>query len=329
MPRLVTPDPLGLPRLVRADQARAAGLTTGQIRHRIRSGRWGVPVRGVYASAATEPDSPHLAAAQDHAARARAHALAHAQSTIALGSAAVLHGLPLVSGVPASVHLISEVGRAGTRAGVTIHRLPLADDDVVDLQAPVTSAARTWADITRVAALADSLAAGDAGIQRGLFTQSILIGIAAAAVGRGCRRMRAAAALVDGRRESALESWSAACFHRWGLPMPDQQAVVRDHRGNQVARVDFLWDDVAVIGEADGAGKYEGPGSLYEEKKREDRLRSMGFRVIRWGWSDLARPAALHDELWGAVRRSSRPVMPVPEYVRRRRSASRFAEFDS
>ncbi|MBU6245997.1 MAG: hypothetical protein KGP12_12355 [Actinomycetales bacterium] len=329
MPRLVTADPSGLPDLVRADQARAVGLTAGQIRHRVRSGRWSAPVRGVYDPVPTDHDSPPQAADDEHARQARAHALAHARSTIALGSAAVLHGLPLVSGIPRDVHLISEVGRAETRAGVTIHRLPLGDNDVVNLGAPVTSAVRTWADITRVAALADSLSLGDAGIRQGQLTATMLVEVAAIATGRGCRRMRAAAALVDGRRESALESWSAACFHRWGLPMPDHQAVIRDHRGDQVARVDFLWDDVAVIGEADGAGKYDMANSLYEEKRREDRLRSMGFRVIRWGWSDLARPNALHDELWGAVRRSSRPVQPVPEYVRRRRRSSRFAEFDS
>ena len=36
------------------------------------------------------------------------------------------------------------------------------------------------------------------------------------------------------------------------------------------------------------------PGDvLFEEKEREDRLRALGWQVVRWVWADLFRPAAL------------------------------------
>jgi very-short-patch-repair endonuclease len=104
--------------------------------------------------------------------------------------------------------------------------------------------------------------------------------------------------------------------------MPQEQVTIRDDRGNTVGRVDFLWDDVRVIGEADGALKYQEPSDLYREKRREDLLRSLGFQVIRWGWSDLARPRDLFERLWKAVGHSDRPRQPVPEYVSRRSTSS-------
>jgi hypothetical protein len=36
---------------------------------------------------------------------------------------------------------------------------------------------------------------------------------------------------------------------------------------------------------------------LIEEKRREDRLRALGWIVIRWMWRDLYRPDALITQL--------------------------------
>ena len=267
-------------------------------------------------------ENEHQAKAAAHVQRAIAAARAHAASTISLNSAAVVHGLPLVSGVPEHVHLISDVGRAGLRRGVVIHRLGLNEAEVSDGEPPVTSPARTWVDITRTSSLADSLAVGDAGVRLGLFTVATLQELADEASGRSCRRLRAASRIVNGMRESPLESWSAATFHRWELPMPREQVTIHDHHGNPIGRVDFLWDDVRVIGEADGALKYREPSDLYREKRREDRFRSLGYQVIRWGWSDLAHPRELFETLWKAVGHSAMLTVPVPEYVPRQRSSS-------
>lgn len=48
--------------------------------------------------------------------------------------------------------------------------------------------------------------------------------------------------------------------------------------------------------EFDGAVKYEGldgKRALAEEKRREERLRDAGFRIVRVTWDELARPALL------------------------------------
>lgn len=101
-------------------------------------------------------------------------------------------------------------------------------------------------------------------------------------------------------RESPLESWSWARFLEWGLPRPRMQVRIDDH-GLLIGVVDFLWDDVHLIGECDGAMKYRQPGDLYREKRREDELRGLGFGVIRWGWSDAAEGARLRRRLERAL----------------------------
>lgn len=306
MPARAQPDPATLPVLVRMADAQAAGLTKDQVRQRVRSGRWQPMSTGIYLREHVTSDDPFEDERLQHAHRARAAVMTHAESVIALSSAAAIHGLPLVSPLPEVVHLISATGRAGLRAGVNIHRLPLLARDVLDGEIPVTTPLRTWIDISRTSTLADSLALADAAVRRGYFTSGEAQLAATDLRGRGCRRVRAAAVLVDGRRESPLESWSAACFHAWGLPAPDPQAVILDRQGSFVARVDFLWKEQGVIGEADGALKYADPRTIYDEKLREDRLRTLGFRVIRWGWDDLRHPDDLRFRLFGALARLGR-----------------------
>jgi len=104
--------------------------------------------------------------------------------------------------------------------------------------------------------------------------------------------------MLDGRRESPLESASAVQMLRGEVPPPEVQSLVYDDHG-LVGRVDFWWEEFAVVGEADGLSKYDvlpGGGAaaaqeaLRAEKRREDRLRATDARVVRWGWAELRRP---------------------------------------
>jgi len=185
MPVLSGPDPIHLPSLLRMSDAVAAGLTADQVRQRVRSGRWQAMARGTYLRHTIDGDDPFEVARTEHAVRARAAAMTHAASVIALGSAAAVHQLPIVSAVPQHVHLISAFGRAGVRAGVNIHPLPLEPADIDVCRGPVTTVLRTWTDITRTGSLADSLAFGDAAYRRGLLDGSHLVELAETATGRG------------------------------------------------------------------------------------------------------------------------------------------------
>jgi very-short-patch-repair endonuclease len=48
----------------------------------------------------------------------------------------------------------------------------------------------------------------------------------------------------------------------------------------------MLWPEARLILEADGLGKYTA-AELRREKRRELRLRALGYRVERVGWDDI------------------------------------------
>lgn len=99
----------------------------------------------------------------------------------------------------------------------------------------------------------------------------------------GLARAERALQLLDGTRETVLESASYAYFVEQRLPRPRMQVTIDDDQG-LVGRVDFLWDELPsgrrVVGESDGAVKYATQGEAYREKLREDRLRAKGYEVV-------------------------------------------------
>lgn len=256
------------------------------------------------ATAGDDTDGTYAAARRDHVERCIAAVRRHPGCVVGYASAAIAHGLPLVSGIPPEGQLIVPSGGwTGLRAGVRYRTTRLFVGDVLTTL-PCTTPARTWVDVAREQSLADALACGDAALRAGLFTPATAAGqIARMGSVRGCRRAHAALEHLDARRESALESFSWARFLDWRLPLPECQHEVWDAAG-LVGRVDFWWKGRRVVGEADGRGKYRTRADLYAEKRREDRLRALGLAVIRWDWSDLCGPRSsdLRARLASALR---------------------------
>lgn len=113
-----------------------------------------------------------------------------------------------------------------------------------------------------------------------------------AATRRTRRSLAELVPLADPRRESANESLSYAHLLLAGLPLPELQRRIPTPEGD--AFPDFLWADARVIGEADGAIKYTSREALVREKRRQELLEEMGFRIVRWMYSDLRqRPSAV------------------------------------
>jgi len=231
--------------------------------------------------------------------------LRHGDCVIAHRSAAWVHGLPLFHPVADEVSLLVPEGHwAGRRAGIAFHRGSVTDGEVVHLQrgvrapVPVTTPVRTWLDVARTRPLADALTLGDAAARSGHLGVAELRREVEGLNGvRGCRRAKVAAAHLSPLRETPLESGSWAYFVRHRLRLPRMQVTISDKRGSFVGRVDFLWADAGVVGECDGMVKYDSRDVLYAEKRREDALRTLGLRVVRWGWRDLA-----DDRLAGVLR---------------------------
>jgi hypothetical protein len=102
-----------------------------------------------------------------------------------------------------------------------------------------------------------------------------------------------------------------------GFTQPVLQQRYVDREG--VMFGDFSWVHERVIGEFDGLGKYlreeftQGRGVtdvVMSEKRREDRLRALGFRVARWGWREVQNPHLLAGILEDAGLRRHQSASP-------------------
>ena len=295
LPCMRRPDP-PLPAVFTHVQARVAGLTSQQVQRRVASGRWRRLRQGCYCLATVWQDGD----------RTRRHLLATWAAVLSTGadhwvshaSAAVLHGLPMpFTDVP--VVLTHPPGTA-TRylRGLEIMAASVDEEHRTRRRGlAVTSEARSVADCLRHLGTIDAVAVADAAVRRTPQLRPVI-----AAVLESMRawpyseHARDSWHHVDGRRESPAESWSYAAMLRQRLPLPEPQVLVYDERGVFVARVDAWWDEWAVVGEVDGLVKYQtAPGAdrraagrrLVKEKRREDALRRLDARVVRWGTHDL------------------------------------------
>jgi hypothetical protein len=78
-----------------------------------------------------------------------------------------------------------------------------------------------------------------------------------------------------------------------------------------VGRTDFCWEVHRTLGEFDGRIKYGRllrPGQdasdvVFDEKRREDALRDLGWQVVRWTWDDLGSPSRLAERISRAFAR--------------------------
>ena len=153
----------------------------------------------------------------------------------------------------------------------------------------MTTPTRTWLDVARTRPLADALALGDAAARAGLESiEALRRGVGLLSGMRGCRMATLAAEHVSPLRETPLESGSWAYLVRHRIALPRMQVSFVDGVGRFIGRVDFFWEAARIVGECDGLVKYDTREVLYAEKRREDDLRALGLRVVRWGWRDLA-----------------------------------------
>jgi hypothetical protein len=296
--------------LITWPQACARAGSAEAARREIRAGRFTRLRRGSY----VEGSDPRVDPATHHRLLITATAphLASAP-VIAIHSAAILHGIPLVVPVPDTVQVI-EQRRSGGRStgGVTRHSTTGTIPTAKLGEHTVTTAARTAVDLARCCGMRQGVVAADHVLRHGLATREEMEAIVEVLGGaHGIKAARAAVGFADARSESPGESISRLVIHELGFVAPDLQVEVIVK--GRCYRSDFGWEDGALLGEFDGQAKYraaEGGGKpeevVWREKQREDAIRSDGHRMVRWVWSDLS-----HSRL-GQILTSARvPREPV------------------
>jgi hypothetical protein len=324
------PDPQ-LPPVFRRADALQAGLTRNQIETRLRTGRW-IPVRrGVFClkerydgqSAATQIEIWTLAR---QASSRRRLAISHI-------SAAAMWGLPLPLAKQHRATLtdgdVSQCTRHDIESVIQVAQL-WPGDTWERNGLLITSPARTVADCLRHYPAETAVPMADAALREHLTDRTAIAAVLRRQAGWPYfARAGKSWPLIDGRRESWLESTSAVRLWRVGIELAQPQVEVFDSDRRFVARVDFLWPDQATVGEADGRGKYGAwPGSVagapsdemdgptqvaasrravLAEKDREDALRDLGLEVVRWGTAELLNhPESVARRIMRARRRGSR-----------------------
>lgn len=226
-------------------------------------------------------------------------------------SAAALHGLPLADEAGGEIHVAVGRTRGGRSARrVRAHSVAVPTDDIIEVAGMrCTTRERTVIDLAATGPMGDAVAVADAvlrghggnasGADRG--RQALLAAWLRAQPMRGHRRALEVISLADGRAESPLESLSRVVMYAAGMPRPELQRPFADGRG-AIGVVDFAWPALRVIGEADGAVKYLDAATrggrsaeqvVVAEKVREDRLRALDWRVVRWTWADARDGARL------------------------------------
>ena len=294
----------------------ASGVTRGLIDTQVEAGRLMVVRHGVYLAIDAWPDEPRLR----HLVLGHAEQVANPGAALSHQSAAVSWGLPSPTfqdwhEQDVCVTLPPEQGHGSQQRSARHRVLPLPTDDVTrDAEGyDVTSIPRTATDLTSGLSLPDALVVLDAAARklveryasharRSDYANPRLAQAAREQFTAACARPAVASAIAtaDPRRESAAESLAAGHFLLAGLPVPDYQTRIATPHGTFFP--DFFWPELRVIGEVDGAIKYENANAYVEEKQREQILRDLGYIVIRW----LAREIMLTP--WIVIDRVSRAL---------------------
>jgi putative AbiEi antitoxin of type IV toxin-antitoxin system len=299
--------PAGIPDLARygiftTGEAVRRGFSKGAIRHRLETGQWVALRRGFYVEAAAIPTfgqsrletAAALGAMNEGAAASHwsAAGLNDVQTLVAMRTVWVTR--PPTSGN--GCHLLP--GVIERAASLPSHHVTMVDG------LPTTTIARTVIDIARMSTLEGAVVSMDSALRLGLTSIEEL-----AAVARECRTWPGAAGAMGALRlanalaQSPLETVSRIAMFRMHLPEPELQAPFYDAEG-LIGYTDFYWKKHRTVGEADGRMKYGDPQALWDEKRREDRLREAGVQVVRWSFDDMKyRPKSVHQRILAAFRR--------------------------
>lgn len=295
--------------------ALASGITDGQLRRaRIRGEL--IAIRpGAYVSSnyfgTLDSEQQHLLFARSAPDRP---ILSHVSAAIAWGMD--VWGLPL-----ARMHVTTGIAfQAKTTRRRTVHGTSLQPHEYTEHEGVLlTTPARTVVDIARSTDFERAVCVGDSALRRGLVTMSELNeALESARYRAGVPGAALAVAAMTDRSDSVGESRSRLILNGAGL-LPLLNQSVFDENGAFLARTDFLHDDVGVVDEFDGEGKYgesavSARQTVLDEKHREDRVRECGWIFARWGWRDLSTPAVVIARVKKALEVSAKTPRPTGSF---------------
>lgn len=211
------------------------------------------------------------------------------------------------------LHLTRSSGsNRARRPGVVGHRAPLLPRDVANMYGvSVTSPAWTWTDLAALLSLDELVAAGDSLLRRcdaparrcelnlpdPLSSVEQIAEVVARRVGsRGIRLAREALPLLRSGVDSAKESILRMMILREGLPEPEVNQWILDERGRRVSRPDLMYREQKIAIEYEGEHHLLDADQWHRDINRDDRLRAMGWIVLRFSRKHL-EPDAMRKSI--------------------------------
>ena len=308
------------------------GMVGPEVDRLVRIGTWTRVWRGVYvATKLWDELDEHVGRPLWRSRAASAHLLVpHVMSH---DSAALELGLSVLEAQAQPVH-ITRFGVVGTRheEGITQHKAPHRPEQIVFPEGrPVLHAARTAVDVARCRGFTAGLVTADSALAAGVPRSALREVLEHMVCWPGSRTARRVVEMADAGADSPGETLTREVLVEMGHVPESQVGLQRDGR--------TAWCDLRVgrlVIEFDGRQKYgvdvADPAALWEEKKREDFVRSLRLGVSRVVWSDLfganrnrlkerlARDLAAVEQSWGHDVTDLRSYQPTRARRRPRRS---------
>ena len=253
------------------------------VQYRLETGRWLMLHPGIYCHAGTPASW----------LRDQAAAAYWCKGAAAARAAGRLFDLPGCEDAPLEV-LTTPTHKVMPRCGIVVHltkRLPTEQLTAVD-GIPATTIERTVMDLCGVLDERRAAIALDNALFRGLTTCGSLdhcLYLTARRGRNGCGVMRK---LLKKRLHktkvpnSPLETVIFEMFSGSTLPMPELQYVIRNGKGDFVARPDFVYPGEKLIIEGHSKLWHSGELAREADARRERRLRNLGYLPIFVSWTD-------------------------------------------
>jgi hypothetical protein len=286
-------------------QARALGVTTGQLRSWRRTGEIALVRRGVWRfTISTGHGGPAVTA----------FLLCWPHGVVSHRSAGRFHGLDRLR-EPALPEVLMPLSSCRRPAGVRVHvTRALPREDVLAVGGlRYTSLARTVIDLANAADPWETLSILDDAVALGARPRWIDQRAAALSNGRGGVALlrESTSPGAPGAFRSWLERVSACVYRAASIPEPEWNAPVHDSEG-LIGLVDALWRRWFVIAEQEGLRFHTTPRQRRSDARRFNRLCDCGYAPRRFTWADVVhRPVEVAATVQRALRAAGADLDPA------------------
>ena len=202
-------------------------------------------------------------------------------------TAAALHAFDLLEPPDCIQITVPRTCTAPHVEGVRVWRSDVraADVGLADSGLPVTSPARTAADLALTLPLDQAVLAIDSALRSGRCSVAQIRSRYRARP--GARHAGEVLALADPRAGSRIESCLRVRLHEAGIPPPETQFPILDTAGELILVADFAWPALRLVVETDGHAYHSGRRRLLVDRYRANALLRAGWHLMRFGYEDV------------------------------------------